>query len=292
MFDKLLKPAACSGSTAIRDFQRSLPRALLAAAPLRRHRHRLQTAASASASSVAWAAIADIFDEATLARAAGAPRRIRHSTPASRLSERATDPHRLRAWPDRRLPQRQHRQRQRDSRPAGARRIDLPDNDTGWCCTSASAGRLDQGPVVESVTQLSAFSPALIARDHPVPCATRTVPPGAQPPRRRRVVCSETCARPHRHDRPRVSPAVLAIGAGACARVKPFRPCPWRTASSSVCFAVRTARCSAKRQPGADRARTPPRRETGCQPTWWCRCPTRASVPPRLPGGRMPLTSA
>ena len=41
--------------------------------------------------------------------------------------QRAADPHRLRPWPDRPLPQRQPRERQRAARRPGSARLDLPD---------------------------------------------------------------------------------------------------------------------------------------------------------------------
>ena len=61
--------------------------------------------------------------------------------------ERAADPDRLRARPGRHLPQRQHRQRQRNPRPAGPRRIDLPDQQrhrSGAAPLCALAGRIDR----------------------------------------------------------------------------------------------------------------------------------------------------
>ncbi len=62
--------------------------------------------------------------------------------------ERAADPHRLRARPGRHLPQRQHRQRERDPRAAGARRIDLPDQQRHRSRPASLcplAGRIDRG---------------------------------------------------------------------------------------------------------------------------------------------------
>ena len=62
--------------------------------------------------------------------------------------ERAADPDRLRARPGRHLPQRQHRQRERNPRAAGARRIDLPDQQRHRSRPAplcAIAGRIDRG---------------------------------------------------------------------------------------------------------------------------------------------------
>ena len=73
--------------------------------------------------------VADIFDGETLSDAAGTavdrPRALFDGR-GEQAAQRAADPDRLRARPDRHLPQRQHRQRARAARRSGAAGLDLP----------------------------------------------------------------------------------------------------------------------------------------------------------------------
>ena len=145
----------------------------------------------------------DIFDQQTLATLPGhvAIGHTRYSTAGeSKLSNAQPIVIDCVHGPGRRLPQRQHRQRQRDPRAAGEGRVDLPDQQRyrgARASLRAIAGGAFDDALVESLAQLSgAFSFAVLIKDHLI--AARD-PHGFRPLALGRlgeawVVCSETCA--------------------------------------------------------------------------------------------------
>ena len=180
----------------------------------------------------------EIFDEATLATLPGtvAIGHTRYSTAGeSKLLERAADPDRLRARPGRHLPQRQHRQRERSPRAAGAAgSIFQTNSDTEVVLhlyARSQAGSVEDA-LVESITQLTgAFSFALITKDSLI--AVRD-PHGFRPLALGRLgdawaVTSETCAldligATYVRD---VEPGeVLIIGPHGLRSIKPFPNAP------------------------------------------------------------------
>ena len=138
--------------------------------------HRGQESAGIAASdgeqvriSRAMGYVADIFDGETLVEAARAARdrpRALLDGRREQAAQRAADPDRLRARPDRALPQRQPRQRARAARRAGAAGVDLPveQRHRGRSCTSTRGRRRAsvEDAIVESVV---AGAGRVLARD-------------------------------------------------------------------------------------------------------------------------------